>query len=154
MFALKIPLPFHSLKLFNLAAFFTMPLLRRLPISLLYPLGKKQDEIKPGFYWAYKQADILAGDFHFLRRYMPGDLSGKDIITSTVTPEDREELRRRGVRRLVTSAPEIEGRSFGANVLEAICVALLDKPLGEITPDMYLWVLRQAGVSPGVTCLS
>ena len=29
--------------------------------------------------------DIIAGDFHFLKRYMPPELPGKIVITNTVT---------------------------------------------------------------------
>jgi hypothetical protein len=76
-------------------------MLSQLPIGLLYPLGKKQETAKPCFEQFYRKADIIAGDFHFLRYHLPGDLGGKRIITSTVTAGDVLELKRRGAEWLL-----------------------------------------------------
>lgn len=150
LFGLKLPLPFYSLKTFALAAKLTLPVLSKLPISFLYPLGKKQERSQPRWERVFKSADIIAGDFHFIRRYMPLELPGRKIITSTVTDNDRQLLRSRGIKTLVTSGPNLGGRSFGANVTEAICVALLDKPFNEITPQMYPPLLQKIGWQPAV----
>lgn len=147
LFALGLPLPFYSLASFRLAAYAALPLLRRLPVGFLYPLGEKQDQIKPRFGQYYNRAEIIAGDFHFLRRHLPADLSGKDIITSTVTAEDVRELRDRGVRWLATASPSFEGRSLGANVLEAVCAALLEVK-GELSPALYPGLFAQLGWEP------
>lgn len=146
MFALGLPLPFYSLAAFRSAAFAAMPLLRRLPVGFLYPLGDKQDRIRPRYNRYYSQAEIIAGDFHFLRRYMPADLAGKDIITSTVSAEDVRVLKERGVRWLATASPSFHGRSLGANVLEAVCAALLDK--GDPVPEQYPGLFAQIGWEP------
>jgi len=130
IFGLGIPCPFYSLQSFYLASRAFLPILRHLPIRYLYPLGHKQEVVKPRFVRYYQKADIIAGDFHFLRYRMPEDLSGKCIITSTVTKADVAELKKRGVAWLVTAGPSLEGRSYGSNVLEAICVALLGKEAG------------------------
>ena len=74
-----------------------LPVLSKLPIKFLYPTGKKQEEVTPRYGRYYAWADALAGDFHLIRRFMPGDLRGKLVLTQTVTPTDVEELRRRGV---------------------------------------------------------
>ena len=148
LFALGLPVPFYSLAAFRVAASVTLPLLSRLPIGLLYPLGERQEIIKPRFGRFYRQAGIIAGDFHFLRYHLPADLSGKDIITSTVTADDVQELRKRGVRWLASPGPSFQGRSLGSNVLEAICVALLDKHAGEIHPELYPDLLNQIGWEP------
>jgi hypothetical protein len=55
---------------------------------------------------------------------MPGDLTGKVIVTNTTTPEDVETFRRAGVKYLVTTTPVFEGRSFGTNMMEAALVAV------------------------------
>lgn len=146
LFALGLPVPFNSLKTFSMAAWMFLPLLCRLPINLLYPLGKKQETSKPRFERFYQKADIIAGDFHFLRYHLPADLSGKNIITSTVTADDVLELKRRGVRWLVTSSPSFEGRSYGSNVLEAVCVALLDGCTAR--QELYPGLLREIGWGP------
>ncbi len=150
LFGLKLPIPFYSLKTFSAVAKLTLPVLTKLPINFLYPLGEKQEKSRPRWEKIYKKADIIAGDFHFIRRYMPEKLPGAKIITSTVTNSDREFLRSRGVQTLVTAGPNIQGRAFGANVLEAICVALLDMPLKKITPQMYLPLLQKIGWQPAV----
>lgn len=149
-FALGLPFTFTSLRLFRLAAAIGLPLLGRLPIGLLYPLGREQEQIRPRLQNLYRRADILAGDFHFLHRHLPPRLEGKCIITSTTTPADRRELAARGAGWLVTTAPEMGGRSFGANVLEAVCVALLERRTEMITPDMYPPLLHRAGLAPGI----
>ncbi|MGB9905020.1 MAG: quinate 5-dehydrogenase [Desulfotomaculales bacterium] len=154
VFSLGIALPFSSLPSLALAARFAMPLLRHLPIRLLYPTGTRQQLVRPRFASYYQEADILAGDFHFLHRYLPARLDGKTVITSTLTAIDREDLRWRGVRWLATCAPALGGRTFGANVWEAICVALLDKPPAEINPEMYPPLLERAGIKPEVLRLN
>lgn len=154
IFSVGLALPFYSLPSFALAARFAMPVFRHLPIRLLYPTGTRQQQIRPRFSRYYFDADILAGDFHFLHRYLPDRLDGKTVISSTLTPIDREDLRWRGVRWLATGAPALNGRSFGANVWEAICVALLDRPLAEIKPEMYPPLLVRAGIKPEVIRLN
>lgn len=151
LFALGLPLVFSSLHSFAAVAQIFLPFFCRLPIGLLYPTGKKQEKSRPRFGSLYRQADILAGDFHFLRRYLPQDLGGKAVFTSTLTRQDVEELSRRGARYLVTFAPEMGGRWFGANVLEAICTALLqNQGVREIKPSLYRPLLLEAGLAPGI----
>ena len=147
MFALGLPLPFYSLASFNTAARAAVPLLRSLPISFLYPLGEKQAISKSRYERYYRRAEILAGDFHFLRRYLPADLSGKDIITSTVSPENVKDLKNRGARWLATASPSFNGRSLGANVLEAVCAALLESKGGSASVH-YRCLFRQLGWEP------
>ncbi len=122
-FGLKLPVWFSSMRTFSWAAYFTMPLLRHLPIRWLYPLGGKQMEHENRFAAQYDQADIIAGDFHFIRRYIPSNLAGKRVITSTLTAGDISFLRERGVTWVASASPLIHGRTFGANVLEAAMIA-------------------------------
>lgn len=147
LFALGLPVPFYSLAAFRAAAHAALPFLSRLPIGLLYPLGERQEVIRPRFERFYRRADIIAGDFHFMRRHLPADLSGKDIITSTVTADDVQELKKRGVRWLAAAGPSFQGRSFGSNVLEAVCTALLDRS-GSNNPELYPGLLRRIGWEP------
>jgi hypothetical protein len=62
-----------------------------------------------------------------------------------------EELRKRGVKRLITMTPTISGESFGANVMEGVLVALAGKRPEELTEDDYLQLSQQMGWEPGVT---
>ena len=102
----------------------------------------------------FNKADIIAGDFLFVKKHMIDDLSGKIIITNTTTSEDVEDLRKRGVEYLVTSTPVFEGRSFGTNVLEAVLVAVLKKPVDSITPEDYIKCLNKLGFKPRVEKLN
>ncbi len=150
MFNLGLPLALHSLRGLQTVGRLLLPIVGRLPFKWLYPTGEKQDEIVSKYTRWYEWADVIAGDFLFIRRHMPDDLSGKVIVTNSTTEGDVEELRRRGVRLLVTSTPVIAGRTFATNVMEGLFVCLLDKPLTEITPEDYVGVADALGWEPTV----
>ena len=84
-----------------------------------------------------------------IRRFMPPRLEGKIIITNTVTAADREDLRKAGVRTLITTTPLIQGRSFGTNVLEAALVAAAGSPV-ELTPEEYEACIRNYDLRPSI----
>lgn len=134
IFALGIPYKIKSYNaLYNIAKTF-LPVLAKMPFEILYPTGKKQeikDEKKFAKY--YYEADIIAGDYLYISRYMPKNMKGKIVITNTVTSYDIEEMRERGVELLITTTPEFNGRSFGTNVMEATIVSLLQKAPDEMT---------------------
>jgi hypothetical protein len=58
---------------------------------------------------------------------MPDDLHGKLIVTNTTTLQDMEMFRERGVRYVVTTTPQLQGRSFGTNMMEAALTAIAGK---------------------------
>jgi hypothetical protein len=153
MVALGINIPIKSLKMLDRIASVIAPVACRLPFEMLYPTGKEQnkDSNRTGrFDKFFYDADIIAGDFHYIRQYMPGGMQGKMIVTNTVTKEDIKWLKECGVRTLVTSTPDLEGRSFGTNVIEALLVALIGKGIDEITPEDYLRVLKEINFQPRV----
>lgn len=127
MFGLGIPIPIRTLKRLKLFARILMPIAGRLPISMLYPIGEEQDEIVPKFGKWYAWANVIAGDCHYVKRHMPQDLGGKVIVTNTTTREDLEMFRDRGVAYVVTTTPQLDGRSFGANLMEAVLTAISGK---------------------------
>jgi hypothetical protein len=127
-----------------------LPLIVKLPIEVIYPTGKKQEENTPKFTRYFDDADIIAGDFHLIRRYMPPDLQGKIILTNTTTEADTAELRKRGVKRLITTTPVFDGRSFGTNVMEAVLFSIIGKPQNELTPDDYRAKLAELNWKPSV----
>ncbi len=150
LFALGLPIPLRTLMSVKILAALLLPILTKLPIKFLYPTGKKQEEVTPRWVRYYAWADVVAGDFHLIRRFMPDDLRGKVILTQTITERDVAELRRRGVWLLITDGPDMGGRSFATNVLQGVIVALLGRPPEEIATDEYLQTALRAGFEPRV----
>lgn len=154
VFGLGVPIPLRSLGQLKVLARLLAPVITQLPFQLFYPTGKKQEVIVPRHGRFYRWAEIIVGDFHAIRRYMPEDLRGKVVITNTVTPGDVEELRRRGVGVLCTTTPDLGGRSFGTNVLEAALVAVSGRRPSELTRDDYLRLIQEARLRPRIEVLS
>jgi hypothetical protein len=151
IFALDKDIAVRNLATFEQMAEKYLPDACKLPFQFFYPTGKKQERApQPKYPEYYAEADIIAGDFHFMRQFMPERLDGKIVLTNTVTPANVEELRERGVSMLVTTTPDFGGRSFGTNVVEAALVALLGKRWDEITPEDYERVLRELQLRPRV----
>ncbi|MEW6045778.1 MAG: quinate 5-dehydrogenase [Bacillota bacterium] len=154
IFGLGVPIPLRSLRWLKVLAFVLAPIITRLPFQLFYPTGKKQEEIVPKHGRFYRWAEVIVGDFHAIHRHMPDDLTGKVIITNTVTSSDVEELRRRGVAVLCTTTPDLGGRSFGTNVLEAALVAVSGRRPEELTRDDYLRLIQEAKLRPRIEVLN
>lgn len=154
IFALGLPLPVRRLGTIALLARLMLPLMTRCPQQWFYPTGKKQKEIVPRHGRWFAWADVICGDFHFIRRSMPPDLEDKAIVTNTTTAKDVELLRERGARLLVTTTPELEGRSPGTNIMDALVVALCGKQPEGMTPDDYMQVLGDMGWRPRVEYLT
>jgi hypothetical protein len=151
IFALGVDKPVTSLSEFEALAERYLPDACKLPFQFFYPTGKKQEKPpEPKFPHYYAAASVIAGDFHFIRQHMPADLGSKTVLTNTVTQADIEELRTRGVARLITSTPNIGGRSFGTNVMEAALLALLGKRWDEVTEADYLGLLQQLAFKPRI----
>lgn len=156
IFTVGVPIPIGSLKSLNILASILAPIICKLPFNMLYPTGEKQEK-KAGsskYERFYNEADIIAGDFHFIKRYMPDRLDGKTILTNTVTSDDVEILTQSGVKTLITTTPELNGRSFGTNVMEAVLVSLSDKPYKSLTPADYEELLDKIGLTPRVEVLN
>jgi len=148
IFALGLPIPLYRLSFLQKLAFVLLPLLTQLPFGLLYPTGKEQErQVRDWRARYYRWADLVAGDWHYLRRYMPEDMRGKTVLTNATTEEDVAFLRERGVRYLITTTPRLQGRSFGTNVMEAMLVALVGRELGE---EDYLRYIDLLGLKPQV----
>ncbi len=153
-FNIGIPIPIRTWKSLNTLARLVLPVVVHLPFKWLYPTGEKQDKITPKYGKYYAEADVIAGDFHLIRRYMPDDLKGKIVLTNTTTESDVEALTKRGVSQLITTTPVFSGRSFGTNVMEAVLVTLMNKPADRITPEEYLSKLKELGWKPNVQQLN
>lgn len=123
MFALGLPLPIRSLEMAKTLAALMLPIIGRLPFHWVYPTGERQEQWTPKFERWYRWATVIAGDCHYLKRHLPARLDGQIICTNTTTSDDVERFRAAGARWLVTTTPILEGRSFGANLLEAALIA-------------------------------
>lgn len=155
IFALHLPIKLRSLRALDFAARIIAPIAVKLPFSVLYPTGKEQEKTTSHrFSRYYLEADIIAGDFHYIRKYLPESLPGRSIITNTVTEEDVADLRKRGVSTLVTTTPEMDGRSFGTNVLEGVLVALSGKRPEELTDEDVNALLDKLDFKPRVEVLN
>ena len=151
IFALDKDMPVRDLHAFEELAEKYLPDACKLPFQFFYPTGKKQEKPpEPKYPQYYEQAEIIAGDFHFMRQFMPERLDGKIVLTNTVTQGNVEELAARGVSMLITTTPEIGGRSFGTNVLEAALLALLGKRWSDVVPADYERLLRALRLKPRV----
>ncbi len=151
IFALGIDKPVKSLAEFEALAERYLPDACKLPFQFFYPTGKKQERPpEPKFPRYYEEARLIAGDFHFIRQHMPADMRGKTIITNTVTRENVDELRERGVERLITTTPNLDGRSFGTNVMEAALLAILGKRWDEVTEADYEALLKRLQFRPHI----
>jgi len=124
MFGLDIPIAIHKISQVKTLAALVVPIAGRLPFAWVYPTGEKQEKRTPKWGKYYAWATVIAGDCHYIKRFMPDDLTGKVIVTNTTTPEDVEAFRKAGVKYLVTTTPVLEGRSFGTNMMEAALVAV------------------------------
>jgi hypothetical protein len=154
IFALNIPIPIKSFKVFQKIVSIFLPIAVKLPFEKLYPTGKEQDTITAKYEKYYEEAEIIAGDYLFIKKYMPENMINKIIITNTVTTSDIEDLKSRGVKMLITTTPEFNGRSFGTNVMEALLVSLIDKKVDDIKYNDYEEMLEKLNFTPRVEYLN
>lgn len=127
MFMFGVPYPVRGLARFKRLAKVLLPIAGFLPISVLFPPGVKDEEPHPKYQRYWQQANLIAGDMHYIRKYSGDDLHGKLVITNTTTEENIEMLRQRGVRQVLTTTPIYEGRSFGVNMMEGVLTAYAGK---------------------------
>lgn len=157
MFSIGIPIPIKTWGGLQLVGRTLLPIVCQLPFQWIYPIGEKQEKITPKYENWFQWADVIAGDYKIIGRYMPppesGALEGKTVITNTLTPADVENLRSRGVKMLATSTREFDGRTFGTNVLEGIIITLAGKRPEDMKPEDYLEVLKKMDWKPEVRML-
>jgi len=155
MFTLDVPIPIRSLRTVHVLAAVLLPILTNLPFSWVYPVGEEQEK-EPSTKYSrfYEEADVIAGDFLQIWSNLPDDMSGKIIITNTTTAQNVEELRKRNLYILVTTTPRLAGRSFGTNVMEAVCRCLVDKPDDQIAEADFVDLVERIPLKPQVHVLN
>lgn len=150
LFAVGLPLPIRRYRTVERLGRLALPIVTRLPFHWFYPTGEKQERRSPRYERFFREADLIAGDWHFIRRFCPDRLDGKTILTQTLRKDDYEWLRRAGAVRAVTTTPSIGGESFATNVMEGVIVALLGKRPDSIGEDEMRSVLARLGWRPHV----
>ncbi len=160
MFALGMDIPLNSEKSLKRMVSILMPVISRLPFSMLYPTGESQNKRTPKWGKYFTQADVVAGDCHYLTKYMPDHMEGKTIVTNTTTKADRDLFKQAGVKYLITTTPVFEERSYGTNMLEAGLLAATGRqePVDYAHAEGYLkqveaW-LDELNIKPQFTELS
>jgi hypothetical protein len=126
MVGLGVPLPIYGMKNYLRVAKILMPFVSRFPISMIF-YGSDGAEQEPKYTQYFEASDLWAGDFLFMRKYMPNDLRGKTIVTNTTTEDNIALLKERGAQMVITTTPRYEGRSFGTNMMEAALTAYANK---------------------------
>jgi hypothetical protein len=150
VFAVGLPIPIRSYRTVEILGRLLLPIITRLPFQWFYPTGEKQEKRTPRAERLFHEADVIAGDWHYIRRYMPDRIPDKTVITNTVRKADIEFLRAAGAARVITTTPVIEGESFATNVMEGVIVALTGRRPETLTPDDYRAALCQLNWSPSV----
>ena len=150
LFGLGLPIPLRSWRVLKILARVALPVIVQMPIEWIYPTGARQEVNTPRHARYFEEADVIAGDWHIIRRYMPHRLDGKIVITQSSRVADVALLKERGVSMLVTTTPEIGGEAFATNVMEAVLVVLSGKRPEALTAQDYLGTLRSLGWAPTV----
>jgi hypothetical protein len=144
MVALGVPIPVYGIPAFKRVARVMLPVVSYFPMSMLF-YGSDGAEHEPKYTKYFEESDLLAGDYLFMRKYMPKDLSGKTILTNTTTEDNIALFKERGASMVITSTPRYEGRSFGTNMTEAMLTAyagrgrrLTDAELNDLIDELEL----------------
>ncbi len=152
IFGLKLPVAIHRETTLSILMTALAPIVTRLPFSMLYPFDDAQGHFGTRFARYFRWATVVAGDCHYLSKFMPFGMDGIAVVTNTTTRDDVAMFRERGVRHLFTTTPVIDGRSFGTNLLEAGLVAATG--LGRRLSDEELVdALEEIGLEPGYRAL-
>lgn len=144
MVALGGPLPVYGLPAFKRVARVMLPIVSHFPMSMIF-YGSDGAEQEPKYEKYFEESDLIAGDFLFMRKYMPKSLAGKTVVTNTTTEDNIALLKERGVKTVITTTPRYDGRSFGTNTTEAMLTAyagkgrrLTDEELNSLIDDLGL----------------
>lgn len=148
MVALGVPLPVYGLPAFKRVARVMLPFVSHFPMSMIF-YGSDGSEHEPKYVKHFEESDLIAGDFLFMRKYMPRSLTGKTIVTNTTTEDNIALLKERGVKTIITTTPRYDGRSFGTNTTEAMLTAYAGKGR-RLTDDELNGLIDELGLKPTV----
>ena len=148
MVALGVPIPVYGIPAFKKVASVMLPMVSYFPMSMIF-YGSDGAEQEPKYVKYFEESDLIAGDFLFMRKYMPASLAGKTVVTNTTTEENIELLQSRGVKTIITTTPRYDGRSFGTNMLEAALTAYAGKGR-RLTDDELNGLIDELRLKPTV----
>jgi hypothetical protein len=148
MVGLGVPFPIYGITAFKRVARIMLPLVSHFPMSMIF-YGSDGAEHEPKYAKYFEESDLIAGDFLFMRKYMPQNLSGKTILTNTTTEENIALLKERGAKTVITSTPRFEGRTFGTNMNEAMLTAYAGKGR-RLSDDELNELIDTLGILPTV----
>ncbi|MGE3842588.1 MAG: dehydrogenase [Vicinamibacterales bacterium] len=95
-------------------------------------------------------AHVLVGAHQEIERLNGHRLRDRVILTSSITDDVVARFAAGGVAAVIDRTPKLLERVVGLNVLDAMILALLDKPAGAVLHDDYLHVLGGLDFSPRV----
>ncbi|MHB8779281.1 MAG: quinate 5-dehydrogenase, partial [Anaerolineales bacterium] len=148
MVGLGVPLPIYGIPAFKRVARVMLPFVSHFPMSMIF-YGSDGAEQEPKYTKYFEESDLIAGDFLFMRKYMPDDLSGKTILTNTTTEDNIASLKERGAKRVITTTPRFDGRSFGTNMNEAMLTAYAGQGR-RLSDDELNALIDELGLKPTV----
>jgi hypothetical protein len=148
MVALGVPIPIYGIPAFKRVARVMLPIVSYFPMSMIF-YGSDGAEHEPKYTKYFEESDLIAGDFLFMRKYMPLNLSGKTIVTNTTTEDNIALLKERGVKTVITTTPRFDGRSFGTNMNEAMLTAYAGKGR-RLTDEELNGLIDELGIKPGL----
>ena len=146
MVALGVPIPIYGIPAFKRVARVMLPIVSHFPMSMIF-YGSDGAEHEPKYTKYFAESDLIAGDFLFMRKYMPTDLSSKTIVTNTTTEDNIALLKERGVKRIITTTPRFDGRSFGTNMNEAMLTAYAGRRR-RLSDDELNGLIDELGIRP------
>jgi hypothetical protein len=148
MVALGVPIPVYGISAFKKVARVMLPIVSYFPMSMIF-YGSDGAEQKPKYEKYFEESDLIAGDFLFMRKYMPTNLKGKTVVTNTTTEENIALLKERGVKTVITTTPRYEGRTFGTNMTEAMLTAYAGEGR-RLSDDELNELIDKLGLNPTV----
>lgn len=144
-----LPNLLHSLRALELYAAGSHPILRFEGSKALVPsLAPFQFFNHLMLKRAVKDAHVVVAPYEQLQHYGPAELEGKTVITSTVSEQRLQELKENGVRLVLDCSIQPFKHTVGLNVIEAMIMAALGKPAGDITHDDYLEIFTDLKLKP------
>lgn len=154
LFGLGVNIPMRSYSQVKILGRLMLPVITQLPFQWFYPTGEKQETRSPKFPKYFLEADMVCGDWHFIRKYMPDQMPGKTVLTQTLRKADLEFLTEAGVKQAITTTPVINGETFATNVMEGVLVTLLGQRPENLSAEDYLGVLQKLEWKPNVLTLN
>lgn len=154
MFGIGVPIKVRSYGMVKFIGAVSLPIITKLPFKWFYPTGEKQDSRAPKYPAVFDEATVIAGDWHYIRRYAPDKMPGKTILTQTLRKADLEWLTSTGAKQAITTTPMMGGETFATNVMEGVLVSLLGRRPEELSENDYLDVLRRLDWKPNVIPLN